>query len=337
MRSYSTIVLLAVGLDATALSDLGLVGHWTLDDIGGDVAADAGPHGRHAAVQGGVTPATGAVGSSARFDGITGRLEVPAAGFDFTGDFTVALWVNVYALDRGQQMIAAKNRYSLNEREWGVMVDSDNHFTLYIRRNDWQTVAATTTPEPGHWYHLAVVMQGGTARIYVNGRLESSGETGTVDRQTPAPLTLGGSNDNGRLWQMLWGAIDDVRVYDRALDREEIEAMQIDETDTHDIPPAAREPGVVLWDPDAPVPNASDIERLGGIRFEVIKKREPEIDGYKWLHGVAIYRYKGAFFTSWGGQCRQGEHARRSRAGPPQHRRLPHVVRRRAHWSDHRG
>ena len=36
MRSYSTIVLLAVGLDATALSDLGLVGHWTLDDIGAE-------------------------------------------------------------------------------------------------------------------------------------------------------------------------------------------------------------------------------------------------------------------------------------------------------------
>lgn len=300
MSSSLSIVLLALGPRAVAAADLGPLAHWTLDEVGGGVAPDAGPHRRHAAVCGRVTAAPGVIGSSVRFDGITGRLEAPPDSLDFTSDFTVALWVNVYGLDRGQQMIAAKNRYSLNEREWGLMVESDNRLTLYIRRGGWQTVAAATTPEPGHWYHIAAVMKDGTARIYVNGRLEAAKETGNVEKQTAAPLTLGGSNDNGRLWQMLWGAIDDVRVYGRALNDEEIQAMQIGETGTHDIPAAAREPGALLWDPEVPIPNVAEIPRVEGVRFEIIKKREPEVDGYRWLHGVAIYRYKGTFFTSWG-------------------------------------
>jgi len=59
-------------------------------------------------------------------------------------------------------------------------------------------------------------------------------------------------------------------------------------------------PVAMLWDPLAPVPTATEVRRLEGVRFEVIKLREPELDGHRWLHGVAIYRYRDIFFTSWG-------------------------------------
>ena len=35
--------------------------------------------------------------------------------------FTLSVWVNPYRHSNDQQMIAAKNRYSLNERQWGVI------------------------------------------------------------------------------------------------------------------------------------------------------------------------------------------------------------------------
>ena len=67
-----------------------------------------------------------------------------------------------------------------------------------------------------------------------------------------------------------------------------------------DVSAAARESSVVLWDPEVPVPGPGEIERLENTRFEVVKLREPEVDGYVWLHGMAIWRYRGVFFTSWG-------------------------------------
>ncbi|MBR0067669.1 MAG: hypothetical protein IJQ00_08735, partial [Kiritimatiellae bacterium] len=44
---------------------------------------------------------------------------------------------------------------------------------------------------------------------------------------------------------------------------------------------------VNLWN-GAPVPRAAELERVEGVEFSVIKKHEPEQDGYDWLHGVAL-------------------------------------------------
>ena len=50
---------------------------------------------------------------------------------------------------------------------------------------------------------------------------------------------------------------------------------------------------VNLWD-GAPVPRATELERLEGVEFSVIKKHEPEQDGYDWLHGVALCWHRTA-------------------------------------------
>ncbi len=55
-----------------------------------------------------------------------------------------------------------------------------------------------------------------------------------------------------------------------------------------------------LWDPAQPVPTAKEAPLVEGVRFEVIKAREPEVDGYNWLHGVAACWHKGTLYTSWG-------------------------------------
>ena len=62
---------------------------------------------------------------------------------------------------------------------------------------------------------------------------------------------------------------------------------------------AAEEP-YVLWDPSIPVPTAAELPLLEGVRFESIKRREPEKDGYDWLHGVALVFHKGTLFSCWG-------------------------------------
>lgn len=55
-----------------------------------------------------------------------------------------------------------------------------------------------------------------------------------------------------------------------------------------------------LWDPAQPVPIASETPLLQDVRFSVIKKREPEVDGYSWLHGIALVWHKDVLFAFWG-------------------------------------
>lgn len=69
--------------------------------------------------------------------------------------------------------------------------------------------------------------------------------------------------------------------------------------DSHTVQSDTSQP-LILWDPQRPVPKASDIPELENVRFHLLKQREPELDGYNWLHGVAVVRHKGILFTSWG-------------------------------------
>ncbi len=55
-----------------------------------------------------------------------------------------------------------------------------------------------------------------------------------------------------------------------------------------------------LWDASRPVPRSADLATLEGVEFHVIKRREPEVDGYNWLHGVALAWHKGRLFASFG-------------------------------------
>lgn len=53
-----------------------------------------------------------------------------------------------------------------------------------------------------------------------------------------------------------------------------------------------------LWE-GAP-PDETQAPVVAGIRYFDIKKREPEVDGFDWLHGVALQFHDGVLFASWG-------------------------------------
>ena len=55
-----------------------------------------------------------------------------------------------------------------------------------------------------------------------------------------------------------------------------------------------------LWDPTTPVPASSEIPQLEDVRFSMIKRRQPKLDGFDWLHGVALSWHKGTLFSSFG-------------------------------------
>lgn len=55
-----------------------------------------------------------------------------------------------------------------------------------------------------------------------------------------------------------------------------------------------------LWSAPEPLPNAADIPVLSGVEFRVVKKWEPPVDGYQWLHGVGLAWHQGKLFASFG-------------------------------------
>lgn len=312
----------AAGGGATSRSTPGLVGHWTCDQTRGTVFADTSGLGNDGTLRGGPLFADGVTGQSLRLDGIDDIVEVPDAEcFGFAdGSFSLSAWVNVYALGIGQQMILGKNVYSSNQREWSLLIDDDSRPTLYLRHKGWTTAKARTVPEPGRWYHIASCVDRGRARIYVNGVQEGEAVVQTPIPDTAAPLSIGGQLNAGRPMQFFYGAIDDVRVFNRALTQQEVSSMVVPVSQRHTIPEEAV-PRFELWAPGVPVPLAAETPLLEGVEFVVVEKRQPEVDGWDWLHGAALIRHRGALFTSWGrnkgkeNTVSEVNHGRRSQDG----------------------
>jgi hypothetical protein len=249
-------------------------------------------------VRGNVSAADGVEGSSLVFGGDS-LLKVKGSERLAAGDagFTLMAWVNPYRLSGEQQMIAAKNRYSLGERQWSVMIDKDNRFRLYVYQGSWVTADSSAQPKPGHWHLIGIVVRSGCAELWVNGKIAGEMELTKPVPQTNAPLTFGGVDDNDRIRQNFVGALDEIRLYDKPLNVRQMAAAYKPVTATHKIP--ERPKAITLW--TGPVlSKTSEAEVLKGVQFHVIKKYERKADGYGFLHGVALAWHKGKLYASFG-------------------------------------
>jgi hypothetical protein len=249
-------------------------------------------------VHGNVSATNGVKGSSLVFDGNC-LLKVKDSERLTGGEsgFTLTAWVNPYRLSSGQQMIAAKNRYSLGERQWSVMIDKDNRFRLYVYQGSWVTADSSAQPKPGHWHLVGVVVHPDSAELWVNGKMAGEVELAKPVPQTKAPLTFGGVDDNGRIRQNFAGALDEIRLFDKPLDARQMAAAYKPVTVTHKIP--ERPEPITLWTGPA-LPRTSEAEVLKGVQFHIIKKYERKEDGYGFLHGVALAWHKGRLYASFG-------------------------------------
>ncbi|MEV6878391.1 LamG-like jellyroll fold domain-containing protein [Amycolatopsis sp. NPDC051128] len=184
----------------------------------------------------------GRVGDALEFDGRTPGAWVSTAGgpsVNTTESFTVSAWVR---LDRSDGVTHAAvsqdgtkfSRFSLNYiggqvNAWGLFVTNENNGVPDLRY-----AFAKSPPQLGMWTHLTGVYNSSENRIeiYVNGVL-----AGTADSGPPQPsagaLQIGRAMWDGNQGDNWAGAIDEVKVYNRALpDVKVAEATEIDKLAT---------------------------------------------------------------------------------------------------------
>ena len=103
-------------------------------------------------------------GSSIYFDGTGDRLQIPALNGNInfgTGDFTVEFWVYLITVPTDYPpIITNDNGFYINFRGNGNIALTDVS-TTYA-----QTASALTA---GSWFHVAVVRNSGSSKVYVNG------------------------------------------------------------------------------------------------------------------------------------------------------------------------
>ncbi len=205
-----------------------LVGHWKLDDGSGTTAVDSSGKGHNGTLTGGSTWVTGVVGGALQF-AASRYVDCGAAAAEVTGDFTLATWVKLDAGTAGHYHgIGGKLLQSGgNYFGFGLVRHTGNAFRLWVGDGtDDLAKSAVSSDTPyidSEWHHVVGVRAGRTNRLYIDGvQQTATSVTGFVPSTDFFHLGRQYSHLDDRY---LRGAMDDVRVYDRALSAEEIAGL----------------------------------------------------------------------------------------------------------------
>jgi hypothetical protein len=212
----------------------GLVAHYPLDNN----ARDAGRDGRDGTMHdaGATADRWGSMNGALRFDGIASYVETPFTPIVQPGEsITVSAWIRSDTDTSGNPRVVGLERGSDQEPRLLVRSSGVANFFLRDDNNVAATVDSTTRLSDNRWHHVVGVRDAAKSqvRVFVDGVLENEAPDTTsaaVNADQPRWLAIGANNHESGLRELFKGAIDDVRVYNRALAPDEVLALfQMDE------------------------------------------------------------------------------------------------------------
>ncbi len=212
-----------------AIADLASpLAYWPFEEGGGPEILDASALGNDGTLYGSPSWATGVRGQSLVLNGSTQYALVPDnPSLDLTTGITLACWVKPGRV--GTQYVIKKaiidggpgsDGYELSLATTGVAFV---RFNQVAYANTYRINATTPYPTDGTWMHLAATFDGTAIRLYVNGTQEGA----TLNMPVPItintlPLGIGAQSNGTTPFQ---GAMDEARVYGRALSPTEVRIL----------------------------------------------------------------------------------------------------------------
>jgi len=223
---------IGVGAFADLPSDENLMGYWSFDDGTGTVAVDGSGNGNDGTLIGNPVWTDGICGTCYEGDGTGDCVSIPNST-DFqmgTDDFSVSLWVYV---DSG---IAITEAWLLSIITGGLYAFSiypiNGAKRIYTYLSDGTNSASGYTGNSSlnldQWNHIVVVWSRTDDKTYAylngeyDGSLDNSAVTGNVN---PTGVLYLGADGNGN--NSLYGKLDEVRIYNRALTPSEVKALYL--------------------------------------------------------------------------------------------------------------
>ncbi|MGV1049703.1 MAG: LamG domain-containing protein [Solirubrobacterales bacterium] len=205
----------------------GPVAAYSFDAGGGGVAADVTGNKHDATIEGATWSTDGKFGSALNFDGENDCLTVPESAelqFLETEEFTLEAWVRPSTAGGLQAILTQEDEASGEEEpfSYSLLTGAEEEASRgWLREGGTSGHQGVSGGEPipaKAWSHLAFTDDGARLRIYVDGELAGT-QPAVPLTATSGPLTIGCLAQYGNYFK---GRIDEVRIYDRALDNREL-------------------------------------------------------------------------------------------------------------------
>lgn len=196
---------------------------WYSFEEDGPAARDSSSNNQEGRLTEGAGRGPGKQGKALRLDGEKGYLELPDLGLQTAA--TIALWVNLadYAKDTFASVLHCDG-WNWGDVHWNVASDNKK---LNVHLNGIGELHSRFefTPEKlGQWVHVALTYdaKAGSLKLYVNGTEEAASGIQAPRAVNLSRVKFGCWNGRERMWK---GAMDELRLYNRALNPGEISAL----------------------------------------------------------------------------------------------------------------
>ncbi len=258
---------------AAVKNNIFINGDATLNVLGGlftkgalyETTCDSSGNEAFAVLHNGVSRSTGEYNGALRFDGSNDYAQVEKESiFDITNQITVSAWIKVNAFDKSYQAVVTKG-----DSAWRLQRYSNTNYIEFacsgISNNQFGNIWSNKSVNDSQWHHVAGVYNGLQIMIYIDGVLNvSQYATGHIETDHYKVMIGQNAQASGRNWN---GWIDDVQVYNRSLDANEISIIKsggtvsnlvshwkFDETGpTINITAAPTKAAVLLWKDDGTI------------------------------------------------------------------------------------
>jgi hypothetical protein len=206
----------------------GPIGHWTLDELSGALAADSSGSGGTGTLLNGPLHVPGRLGGALSFNGVDESVSVPHAAVLDAYPLTVSLWVNTAT----STLSGLVNKYfPASLSGYQVFTSGGNLCAWYFRDASnyvWDGSGCTlATPgfNDGQWHHVAFIVDASGGRLFVDGTLRASRPWTGTPGATTTTQGLSLAQYPGTASPCLPGRLDDVRIYNRALSPGDVSSL----------------------------------------------------------------------------------------------------------------
>jgi phosphodiesterase/alkaline phosphatase D-like protein len=225
-------------VEITAMLHTGLVAYYTFNGNTNDESGN-GNNGTNI----GSTLTTDRFGASSKaysFNGTTNYITVANNSiFNFgTGDFTISAFIktNIIPVTAWSAILSKHNTATSHDTEYFLMIEGSTgkpYFGLSTNTGVFERIYGPENICDNKFHLITGVKSNGQIKLYIDGQLVANASS-LINPDNSNPINIGRSSySNG--YGYFNGIIDDVRIYNRALDPSEVDAIYHE--NSWDIPP----------------------------------------------------------------------------------------------------
>jgi fibronectin type 3 domain-containing protein len=199
------------------------LGYWPLDATNGVIAMDASGNGDNGLVNGASWNGSGQINGCLSFNGVNNYVQVSNP---VSADFSIVFWVKTTQTSEAGQWYGGAGlvdgEVALATNDYGTAL-SGGKFAFGVGNPD-TTIVSTSSINDGAWHQCVAtrVQATGAMNLYVDGNWQAAGTGNTNSLAASGILRFGQIASGGGFFN---GALDEIKIYSRALGGNEITAL----------------------------------------------------------------------------------------------------------------